>query len=76
MHNLHLKIPGVGYPLPFQRRGQVTGILGVAKNMSNNMKMLNLRCMHVLSNNVDDILKVRLTLGQIIKFTYHPPIKE
>ncbi len=54
----------------------MTGILGVAKNMSNNMKMLNLRCMHVLSNNVDDILKVRLTLGQIIKFTYHPPIKE
>jgi hypothetical protein len=71
-----VKIPGVGYLPPLQRKGQVMGILRVAKNMSNNMKMLNLRCMHVLSNNVDDILKVRLTFGQIMKFTYHPSIKE
>ncbi len=27
------------------------------------------------TNNVDDILKVRLNLGEIMKFTYHPPIK-
>ncbi len=38
------------------------------------MKMFNLKCMHVPTNNVDDILKVKLSLGQIIKFTYHPPI--
>ncbi len=26
-------------------------------------------------DNVDDVLKVRLDVGQIMKFTYHPPIK-
>jgi len=31
MHNLHQKIPTVGYPPPLQRRGQVTGILGCSK---------------------------------------------
>jgi hypothetical protein len=39
------------------------------------MKMLNLRCMHVPINNVDDILKIKLSLGQIMKFTYYPLIK-
>jgi hypothetical protein len=39
------------------------------------MKMLNLRCLHVPTNNVDEILKVRLNLGQIMKFTYHPSVK-
>jgi hypothetical protein len=29
----------------------------------------------VLIDNVDDILKVRLDLGQIMKFTYHLSIK-
>jgi hypothetical protein len=31
--------------------------------------------MHVSTNNVDDALKVRLDLGQIMKFTYHPLVK-
>jgi hypothetical protein len=48
--------------------------LDVAKHLLNNMKMFNRRCMHVPTNNVDDILNVRLSLGQIMKFTYHPPI--
>jgi hypothetical protein len=39
------------------------------------MNMFNLICMHVPNNNVDDIFKVKLSLGQIMKFTYHPPIK-
>jgi hypothetical protein len=39
------------------------------------MKMLSLRCMHVSINNVDDVLKVMLDLGQIMKFTYYMPIK-
>ncbi len=29
----------------------------------------------MLINNVDNILKVRSSLGQIMKFTYHPLIK-
>ncbi len=48
--------------------------LDVTKNLSNDMKMFNLRCMHVLTDNVDDVLKVRLNLGQIMKFTYHMSI--
>jgi hypothetical protein len=35
----------------------------------------NLRCLYVPINNVDNILKVRSCLGQIMKFTYHPLIK-
>jgi len=31
--------------------------------------------MHVPTNNVDDVLKFKLNLGQIMKFTYHPLIK-
>ncbi len=37
--------------------------------------MFNLKCLYALINNVDNILKVRLGLGQIMKFTYHPLIK-
>ncbi len=29
----------------------------------------------MLTNNVDGKLKVRLGLSQLMKFTYHPPIK-
>ncbi len=39
------------------------------------MKMFSLRCLHVLTDNVDDVLKVRLDLGQIMKFTYDPSIR-
>ncbi len=31
MHNLHQKIPGVAYPPPLQRKGQVMGIFGCNK---------------------------------------------
>jgi hypothetical protein len=33
------------------------------------------KCLHVLTDNVDDVLKVNLDLGQIMKFTYHSLIK-
>jgi hypothetical protein len=49
--------------------------LDVVKNLSNNMKMLSLRCLHVSIDNVDDVLKVKLDLGQIMKFTYHLLVK-
>ncbi len=49
--------------------------LDVAKNLSNGMKMFNLKCLHVSIDNVDEILKVKLDLGQIMKFTYHPLVK-
>ncbi len=43
--------------------------------MLNEMNMFSLGCLHVLTDNVDNILKVRPGLGQIMKFTYHLPIK-
>jgi hypothetical protein len=37
--------------------------------------MFNLKCLRVLTNNVDGELKDRSGLGQLMKFTYHPSIK-
>jgi hypothetical protein len=39
------------------------------------MKMFSLRCLHVPTEDVNDILKVKLDLGQIMKFTYYLPIR-
>jgi hypothetical protein len=75
MRNLHKKIPEVGYPPLCQRRGQVMSIFGCNENLLNNMNMFNLKCLHVLTNNVDGKLKVKLGLGQLMKFTYHPVVK-
>ncbi len=37
--------------------------------------MFNLKCLHVLIDNVDGVLKVKSSLGHIMKFTYHLLIK-
>jgi hypothetical protein len=39
------------------------------------MKMLSLGCLHVLIDNVDNILKVSPSVGWTMKFTYHLSIK-
>ncbi len=51
------------------------GIFGCSKKFVKHMKMLSLRCLHVSTKDADDVLKVRLDLGQIMKFTYHLLVK-